>query len=192
MDIVIFNISWISFNLVLAIIPVTLGLLMYYAKPRILRLFIGIIWLLFLPNTIYLITDLVHISKDWGEVGDIGKLILLTQYSLLATIGIITFILALYPFEKMSLHSQKLKKDHGAAILIGLNLLIGFGIALGRVERIHSWYVFTDPIRVLNSGLRIIQTPELFFGAVIFGIFSYFLYRVSKKSIIAFFSFDKY
>src|SRR5688500_5180777 len=73
MGILMHNISWMAFNIALALIPVILGLLMFYIKWKPLRLLISIIWLSFLPNTLYLLTDLMHISNDWEKVGYIGK-----------------------------------------------------------------------------------------------------------------------
>jgi uncharacterized membrane protein len=188
MGILMHNIPWMAFNIALALIPVILGLLMFYIKWKPLRLLISIIWLLFLPNTVYLLTDLMHISKDWEKVGYIGKIVLFLQYGLLGIIGIITFTLALYAFDQISMQSQKFSKiKYNYAILILLCLLVGFGIVLGRVERVHSWYVFTDLHRVIAASSHIIQTPELTLLATIWGICGFCLYRVWKNVVVAFF-----
>ncbi len=161
---------------------------MFYIKWKPLRLLISIIWLLFLPNTVYLLTDLIHISSDWGKVGYIGKIILLLQYGLLGITGIITFTLALYAFDQMSMQSHKFRKiKYNYVMLILLCLLVGFGTVLGRIERVHSWYVFTDLHKVIAASSHILQTPELILLAIIWGICGYYLYIVWKNVVVAFF-----
>jgi uncharacterized membrane protein len=192
MGILTHNISWMAFNIALALIPVILGLLMFYIKWKPLRLLISIIWLLFLPNTIYLLTDLMHISNDWGRVGYMGKIVLFLQYGFLGITGIITFTLALYAFDQTFMQSPKFRKiKDNYVIHILLCLLVGFGIVLGRVERVHSWYVFTDLHKVISASSHILQTPELIILAIIWGICGYCLY-ITWKNVLSPFFVDKY
>jgi uncharacterized membrane protein len=181
MGILMHNIPWMAFNIALALVPVILGLLMFYIKWRPLRLLISIIWLLFLPNTAYLLTDLVHIFNDWGRVGYMGKIVLLLQYGFLGITGIFTFTLALYAFDQIFTQSPKFRKiKYNYVIHILLCLLVGFGIVLGRIERVHSWYVFTDLHKVIAASSHILQTPELIISAIIYGICGYGLYITGR------------
>jgi uncharacterized membrane protein len=186
------NTSWMLFNIFLAIVPVVLGWLLLRIKNGLLKTLIGIVWFLFLPNTIYIFTDLAHIIPNWGMVNNWGRFILLIQYGVLEVIGFITFILALYPFEKI-IHKNPVlnKKNRGDLLIILINYLIGFGIVLGRIERINSWDALFNIKSVFQASLHILSSPELLFLVIFFGLLSNFYYFLFRKIIIKLFSFDK-
>ncbi|WP_088225257.1 DUF1361 domain-containing protein [Desulfosporosinus sp. FKB] len=45
-----------------------LFLLVLRLRQRVLKIIFGLIWLLFLPNTAYLFTDLAHIIYQWDTI----------------------------------------------------------------------------------------------------------------------------
>jgi uncharacterized membrane protein len=64
---------------------------------------------------------------------------------LLALIGVATFMGGMISFEKVLCESLAKKYRKHTFLIIGMfNILIGFGMVLGRVNSIHSWYVVTQ------------------------------------------------
>jgi uncharacterized membrane protein len=186
MNLITYNFSWMFFNVILAVIPIFLGWLFLTNKNTIVKWLLGVSWLLFLPNSIYLFTDLINLMRQWGRVGALTQVVFIFQYTTLTFIGLITFILSLYPFEKF-LNGNKLFEKNTQFILIVLNFVIGFGITLGRVERVHSWHVITAPFSVIAASLRIINSVELLALTLLFGLFANLIYFSSKQYIINYF-----
>lgn len=185
------NLSWMSFNLFLALLGVVFAWFFYYSRKPFFSFIFFILWVLFIPNTIYLITDLQHLPVQWIKVDLLPKLILLIEYIGLAIIGIITFIVSMYPVDKVfsEFHLKK-KPEAKFMILVFVNLFISFALVLGKYQRTHSWYVFSDFPKVSSDVTIILKTPELlatvlFLGLVInltyFGFKHIVLVKVSKK-----------
>src|SRR5947209_8167988 len=111
MQLILLNVHWMSFNIMLAMLPVVFGWLLVETKSSILKLMYGSIWLLFLPNTIYLLTDIAHFFHDWHLVPLMYKGLFIGEYLLLMLLGIVTFILGLYPIEKFIQKTRSKKKQ---------------------------------------------------------------------------------
>lgn len=173
-----------TFNILLAIIPVAAGWLFYIEKGKFLKCLYGLVWFFFLPNTIYLFTDLIHFFDDWVRVSGFTKIFVTLQYLLLILTGFITFVLAFYPFEKIIRQSPWRRKR--LRILSLLNFLIGFGIVLGRIERINSWDIITAPQKVLQAVVNIFNSAEATFLVILFGLFANFFYLLFKEPIISY------
>lgn len=175
MEIVLENLGWISENIALAFLGVVFGWAFLYMEKKYLRAFLFLLWLLFLPNTIYLVTDIQYLPAQWQETDIIARLALLIQYVTLFSLGIISFLLALYPFEKVLF---KFRKNDFLVLgtLLVLNFLVAFAVALGKFQRVNSWEVFTEPSRVLISIQVLLSSPDTVTKIVIFGIFCNILY----------------
>lgn len=174
-----------SFNIFLAVIPVIFGWLMYLSRNRLLRYVYGLLWILFLPNSIYLFTDITNLIRQWGRVVDPVKLVFVFQYCVLVALGLLTYILALYPFERHLQKSRGFKKKYSPEkVIIVLNFIIGFGLTLGRVERVNSWEVFTQPQNVITAGFNILFSPELLVLTLLFGLFGNLLYFSARTQTI--------
>lgn len=185
LDLIIFNLDWMSFNLSLAIIPIILAWSAYLIKNKILKTILLIIWLTFIPNAIYIITDVLHLIEQTQNISPLTLILLHIQYLIFITLGLLTHILSLYPIEKM-LKNQTL--------LIAINFLIGFGIVLGRIHRLNSWDLILDLQKVFNAAQDTLSSPEMILLALLFGLFSnliYFLFKEKTIKIIARASFDK-
>jgi uncharacterized membrane protein len=81
-------------------------LLFLKTRQKVLKVVYALIWFFFLPNTLYLITDLLHIFWQWHRMHPVGQMVLALQYITLVLIGLMTFILALYAVEKSLLSSS--------------------------------------------------------------------------------------
>jgi len=186
MDIFLYNFEFLFFNLLLALIAVFFGYLMLRVKSNIFKALFGLIWIIFLPNTIYLITDISHVYEDWPRADLVFKAMITIQYTLFAIAGVITFIYAVYFFERLLENKNKKKRKPSTflAILI-LNFIVGFGVILGAVQRTNSWDIFINPLRVINDSLGILNSPyllslSLISGALFNVIYFYFVKPLTK------------
>ncbi len=183
MDVFYYNISWIAFNLYLALLPVLFAALFFAFRNKILKGIFFILWILYLPNSIYVITDTLHMLEQWDIVDMVGKLVLLIQYFILEFVGLAAFIFALYPFERLLRKSRRIKR-HTTTLIVVINFLIGLGMVFGRVDRLNSWDVFTTPQAVVVSIIHVFTTVELLGLAILLGLFAnlvYFLFRDLAK-----------
>lgn len=157
---------------------------MIQAKNIYLRLLIGFVWFFFLPNTIYLLTDITHLFEDILVISGIYLLIDILFYVVLMVLGVVTFIWAMDPFERLLLKTRSKKKliEH-KYIIYGLNFLVGFGLVLGRVHRVNSWEVITDTSKVIHFTLETFKSIELMFWVVGFTILSQVVYMKFRKFV---------
>jgi uncharacterized membrane protein len=98
-------------------------------------------------------------------------------------VGLLTFIVALYPFERLLRKGKNNRKSWHAGIIIGLNFLVGLGIVLGRVHRLNSWDFVVEIDTVISSIIETLTTPHLLLLVLLFGIFSNFTYFLFKDQI---------
>mgnify|MGYP001558466897 CR=1 FL=1 len=185
MDVLVFNLQWVGFNVFLALIPIVFGALMFKTKSTVIKLAAGFIWFIFLPNTIYLLTDITHLFEDAQKLAPIYLLWDTFLYLSLIPIGITTFILAIDPFEKMLFRNKSKKKikDNLPRIYI-LNFFVGFGVVLGWVHRANSWEVFTDTQKVITSSLNTLGSWELMVLVLVFSAVAQLVYLKFKKPVL--------
>jgi len=182
MEIFLNNFNFIWVNSLLAIIAVLFGWLMLKPYSKFIRIFCGFLWFIFLPNTIYILTDISHLFEDWPKINTLFKIILLIQYSIFSTFGIITFVVAVYFFQRV-LEKRNPKSSTFLPICI-LNFLVGFAVILGGIERTNSWYIFTDPLRVIADVIDVFSSFEMLILTAGVGILANVLYFLMLESII--------
>jgi uncharacterized membrane protein len=109
-------------------------------------------WLIFLPNTWYVLTDYVHVYPN-GEISQLFDIVLI---SLLVFTGFILGVASLFLVHRELLKRVKLSRSW--ILIEGAILLSSFAIYLGRDLRWNSWDVITNPGGViLNVSDRIID-----------------------------------
>jgi len=188
MWLVFFNASWMLYNIALGFIGVIFGWIMYKSKPVFMQVLFGILWILFVPNSIYMLTDSIHLYADITKVSFVYQVLLVLEYFFLMIIAVILFILSILPFEltvKKLLH----KNNHIVIsfVLIFMNFIIAFGMVLGRVLRLNSWDVLTNLPEVLRNSIHVLTTSDLLLLTFFFGIicnvvyFSYKYFYVQRE-----------
>lgn len=125
-----------------------------------------LLWLVFLPNSFYLVSDLVHLQQT-GEVS-----------MLYDAVMFMSFIFNGFVFGFMSLfivHTAMIRRfsQRAATQLVGLVLLAcSFAIYLGRSLRWNTWDVLMRPIDIfVDVSERVIypsQHPHTFITTTIF------------------------
>lgn len=174
------------YNCFLALLAVLFGIIFMNTKNRLLKYAFGLLWLLFLPNTIYMITDIVHLIHEWGRVTPMVKGILIVQFAIIEIVALVTYIIGLEPFERI-LDTYKLSKHTRTWALIGFHFIIAFGMVLGRIERINSWDIFTHPVSVFSSVLTTATSLRHLSLFILLGLFCNLFYFVFRDPIMKLF-----
>jgi uncharacterized membrane protein len=130
---------FIPWNLFLAWLPFFFSNLLLKEKSKPRQFVWFCLWLLFLPNAPYLITDLVHLEQRL-PVPFYFDLVLLFSA---AWNGLLLGLLSVKNIEERLRQYFSLIKVK--AILAGVFILSGFGIYLGRYDRYNSWHILTQP-----------------------------------------------
>ena len=162
---------FLVWNLFLAAIPFAITTyLLSFSKPNVwwLVLCFGI-WLLFLPNAPYIITDLLHLKMGNTSLLWLDVLVVLS----FASSGLLLFFLSVLDMKhilKQYLSTFKIKY-----LIFSLFFLNGFGVYLGRFLRYNSWEVLSNPKYVFEDIFDIVTQPfynqEVWLFTLIFGAF---------------------
>lgn len=169
------------FNVFLALLGVIFGFLLLKAKKQPFRIIFFVLWFLFVPNTIYLLTDLQYFPEQVVKLQFPYQILLAGQYLLIFLLGILTFLLGLYPLEKI-LKDLKIKDASVRTVaLIIMSFLISFAVALGKIQRVSSWHVLTDPKGAIAGSLATFHSSEVMTFVFLFGVLSSALYFSFKR-----------
>lgn len=179
-------------NLFLAIIPAICAYGLSYGirhltlerrrVPWLAWLPVAIVWLLFLPNTCYLLTEWRHFLWDerlpvWTDIhGPTPHYFQLALWSLFFLIysgcGVLLFTLSVRPISNLLLRMGVARWP----LAVPFFLLTAFGVYLGLVLRFNSWDVWTDAQTVLGTAWHSVQdsrvqTAVTFFAGVLWAIY---------------------
>lgn len=176
---------WNSF---LAILPVGFAYFYFKFKNTLVKILMAILWLLYLPNSLYVISDIEHLVSQWTLVSPFERLGLIIQYVHLEVIGLTAFLFSMYAFEReLRRLTKKRQSNYIPFILVTLNFLIGFAMVMGKVERVNSWEVFTAPGNVMNAIIDVGTNNQLMLLAVLFAVFGNCFYFLFRDPVIRYF-----
>lgn len=145
---------FLIWNLFLAYIPVVISNLVFYYKWTAYKLVAAIgVWLLFLPNAPYILTDFKHLHSQseffWLDAFCIG---------FFALSGLLAGLSSMQQFHHYLKEKMAAKVLNISMVLICL--ASGFGIYLGRFLRWNSWDILHHPLALIKDILRIIIQPH--------------------------------
>ena len=148
--------GWLSWNIFLAVIPLWFALMaVKFKKTKLLLALFLLLWFLFFPNSLYLVTDFFHMGDfayfpptmvsayPWTR---------LVYITIAYIIGTMAGLVSLNIIHRELLN--KLSKFKQNALLGIYFLLSGFALFIGRFPRINSWDVINPPKlinKVVNS-----------------------------------------
>lgn len=135
---VFFFLNW---NLFLAWVPLLLStlILTFHIKSKISISLIIIVWILFFPNSPYILTDLFHL-KVRNTIPIWYDLIVILSY---AWTGLICGFLSLIDIEKLLSDYNNERTINGIVVLF--LFMSSFGVYLGRFLRWNSWDILNNP-----------------------------------------------
>ena len=140
--------AFLVWNLFLAFIPYALSTWMgnqpQMKSKRVFFLCV-FVWLMFVPNAFYIITDLIHL--DMNDVVPLWyDLALLLAF---AWSGVLFGIVSVRQMEK--LFEQHFNKKFDLLFILPVMVLNGFGVYIGRHLRFNSWDVITNPFQLVQD-----------------------------------------
>lgn len=106
------------------------------------------LWLAFLPNAPYLVTDFIHLQYRppvpvWYDI------VLLFSF---AFTGLMIGVVSLYEM-RLALR-RYLTRAKTEAVILGAIALAGFGVWLGRFQRWNSWDLLANPVALCRDVAR--------------------------------------
>jgi uncharacterized membrane protein len=150
--------GFLVWNLFLAAIPylISTGLskTVWLKKQAFVLLIVLGIWLLFLPNAPYIITDLMHLRHTKSSLPWLDPFMLFA----FAMNGLILGLLSIH--QVYSVLADKWNVKVAKRLVFIIVFLCGFGIYLGRFQRWNSWELFSDPIILLKDCIDSISNPN--------------------------------
>lgn len=154
---------FLGWNLFLAIIPAWAAAMLERTRPAALQAMWFAVWLAFLPNAPYIVTDFVHLRPRPG-------IPLWYDIALLLSFALTGLFLA---YASMSDVQRVIARRFGEvrawAVTALALILSGTGIYLGRFLRWNTWDLVTNPLDILTSirGRAISVTLVYGFGLLV-------------------------
>lgn len=147
------NRGWMSWNLILAVIPAALAVVLFpRTRPRTRGWWAGVVaFVALLPNAPYVVTDLIHLHPDFERNPSLGLLVtgLLPLYATFIAIGYVAYVVAI---DRVVLEVQAIRPRTPRWIVeLPIHLACSVGIVLGRVARLNSWDTITRPTSTVEQ-----------------------------------------
>jgi uncharacterized membrane protein len=145
-----FSYSFLVWNLFLAWLPMVFALLAcerYQSTSGRDWRFLGLAgaWLLFFPNSPYIFTDLIHLTRGFYPYFWVDLSLIL----LCALTGLVLGFVSLYLMQ--SVVERMVGRVVSWLFIAAVAALSGFGIYLGRFLRLNSWDVLFKPRQVYHG-----------------------------------------
>jgi uncharacterized membrane protein len=161
--------AFLLFNLALAWLPALAALAAYNLRgrsraARASLLACGAVWLVFLPNAPYLVTDLVHLGPR-PEVPLWYDVILLSTF---AWTGLFLGLVSLAAMQAVV--RRQLGGAAGWVFVVGSAALVGYGVYAGRFLRWNSWDVVRNPAPLVAGAAGYLRHPLAHWEATVFSL----------------------
>lgn len=160
--------KFMTLNLFLAYVPFELCLLLNLFKPKFkfewpLFIIFSLIFLLMVPNTLYMVTDLIHLNQFSFNFYQ-GLILIEWAYF---TFLVSAVIFALYLLTIMFLEMERFThyKWLNYVLIVIMMFLNGFGIFIGRFLKLHSVYLINEPMRIFKE--VVLRTDINAFGFIL-------------------------
>jgi uncharacterized membrane protein len=167
--------DWLLWNLALAWIPWFAARGARQARSRAGAIACGGLWLLFLPNAPYLVTDLVHLRERlpiplWFDV------------LLFAAFALAGCALGWAATEQVQHRlAGALGRGWAALTIMPIFPLVGFGVYLGRFGRWNSWDFVTRPRALFGGAITAVREPSALVFSAGFGLLIAAGYLVTNR-----------
>ncbi|MFD0856447.1 DUF1361 domain-containing protein [Actinomadura adrarensis] len=148
-DVIRRDIWWMGWNTLLAWVPVALACVIFRRKASRTRSpfwWAGfLLFVLFLPNAPYVVTDLVHLRRDLllAEHDGAAVTAVLPVYAVFIGSGLLAYCLALSRLRRHLVRAGL--GEWQGRVTVAAHAVCGIGVFLGRWARLNSWEPVIDP-----------------------------------------------
>ena len=127
-------------------------------------------WLLFFPNSPYIITDLIHLTESQHHLLWFDSV----SFFVVALAGLATGLYSLFVAHEII---EKLTGKIIAWVIVFSSVVLsGFGLYLGRYIRFNSWDLFTNPVFLFRKSIHELQNPLAIQTTMVFSLVVMVLY----------------
>jgi uncharacterized membrane protein len=130
-------------------------------------LFVG-----FLPNAPYVLTDAIHLIQEVRRIGRPSALLfaVLPLYAIFFIAGFACYVAALARLSRY-IHAEG-KGVLAVPVEVFLQALVAVGVFLGRFERLNSWDLLTRPTAVVSAVRHLTHRGPLLWIVLILAAFA--------------------
>lgn len=159
---------FLIWNLFLALVPYFLSSSIHNnffdSNKKIQNSIYTLIWLLFIPNTFYILTDFTHLHY-YNALQFSLDLLIISSFSFA---GFYVGLLSLHHMHLLTI--AKYGEKIGNFFILSISFLSAFGIYLGRVLRFNSWDIISKPIVLFNTSIYALFSFETIIYTLQLGI----------------------
>jgi uncharacterized membrane protein len=138
--------NFLLWNLFLAFVPLVLAWISYFFVTRTTKLVVVLLtlaWLLFYPNAPYMISDMIHVNA--ASSMELYDALILFMFAILA------LFYGFYSLKIIHLVYKTITGKKTAHTIVGAAIVLSSaGIYLGRILRLNSWDLFTQPLQTMK------------------------------------------
>lgn len=153
---------YLIWNMFLAWIPFALSYGYLKLERKFLKALNMLISLIFFPNILYLVTDLIHISR-YKFYSRINRMVVyemnFKNWLILALIFIAVYLAVKMSAITLKNYLENVK--YNKLIYLFVSFLTGVGIFVGRFLRLNSWDLFTKPFETTKMILMQINSKNI-------------------------------
>ena len=195
LDVVSFNgysIAYLAWNLILILVPFFICRFLFFYwrrnktidfRKKFITFLLFFAWLVFIPNTAYIITDIRHLINFCPIINANHVCLpgawLIIFYFCYGAAGWVSYVFLVYQMKVFI--SQTAGKKAAQIYNILIIPLISLGLMLGLIARFNSWEIFIDPIKILNSSLWFFYKPLYLQTFLVYTLSLYILYFSGRK-----------
>lgn len=152
---------YLPYNLLLASVPLFLSfwlriLLKRHSWRRLLPFLVTAVWIVFLPNSFYIVTDFIHLI-EYPRVDIVQDVVMLMQFSV---VGLILGFTSLFIVHQELI--KRLTAGQAGSIAAFSLLACSFAIYLGRDLRWNSWDIIVQPLSVVTDSFTHLFNPAVY------------------------------
>ncbi|WP_425433886.1 DUF1361 domain-containing protein [Marininema mesophilum] len=139
--------SWIPF-----IFTIIISREWFRNYSKILLAILIISWIIFLPNTFYMLTDWINLDRDvfvYNRIYSLEPWLILSSYIISIWTSILLGIFSLGIAQKLLTNFKGVLV--GRIIITFIIILCSYAIYLGRFLRLNSWEVVTNPVYLFDK-----------------------------------------
>lgn len=176
------NFIWMGWNILLGAVPLWLSMRLFEGKQKLTPTWIVgcIIFIVFLPNAAYILTDIIHLFKFFNKFPfPVARIIFIIQFVALECIGYWLFVESYRRFERFFVRRLALKRT---VLRIVSFFAISIGVSIGRFAQLNSWDVFVFPNSVLETLTTLVPGQVAVF-TVLFTVLLFLLYAIHEHVV---------